>query len=145
MPSRPSVSKPAPRRSPLRSAWRPPAASMPRSTRGAEAHLLGLTGKLIAGLHEIAGNRLRLIGPDDLVDRLALVSFAIEGTHPHDLCQILDRHGVALRGGHHCAQVLHDRFGIAGSARASLAAFNDDGDIDACLRALEDAMRILLP
>jgi cysteine desulfurase/selenocysteine lyase len=111
----------------------------------AQAHLSGLTARLIAGLRAVAGNRLRLIGPADFVDRLALVSFTIEGTHPHDLCQILDRHGVALRGGHHCAQVLHDRFGVAGSARASLAAFNDDGDIDACLGGLEDAMRTLLP
>lgn len=113
--------------------------------RAAEAHLSRLTGKLIGGLRDVAHNRLRLIGPADLADRLALVSFTIEGTHPHDLCQILDRHGVALRGGHHCAQVLHDRFGIAGSARASLAAFNDDDDVEACLAGLEDAMRILLP
>lgn len=110
----------------------------------AEANLVRLTGKLIGGLRDVAHNRLRLIGPADLAERLALVSFTIEGTHPHDLCQILDRHGVALRGGHHCAQVLHERFGIAGSARASLAAFNDDDDIDACLRGLDDAMRILL-
>lgn len=110
----------------------------------ANAHLLDLTSRLIDGLKALCGNRLRLIGPEDLADRLPLVSFVIEGTHPHDLCQILDRRGVALRGGHHCAQVLHDAFGVAGSARASLAAFNDAGDIDTCLAGIEDALKVLL-
>lgn len=107
-------------------------------------HQLELTGRLIEGLRRVAGNRLRLLGPDSLERRLPLVSFVIEGTHPHDLCQILDRRGVALRGGHHCAQVLHEVFGTAGSARASLAPFNDAGDIEACLAGIEDAMKVLL-
>lgn len=111
---------------------------------GAMAHQMVLTGCLIEGLKRIAGNRLRLIGSESLADRLPLVSFVIEGTHPHDLCQILDRRGVALRGGHHCAQVLHEVFGVAGSARASLAPFNDEGDIEACLAGIGDAMKVLL-
>ncbi|PWR23481.1 aminotransferase class V-fold PLP-dependent enzyme [Zavarzinia compransoris] len=113
--------------------------------QAALAHQLALTGRLIEGLQARCGNRLRLLGPAGLDDRLPLVSFTIEGTHPHDLCQILDRRGVALRGGHHCAQVLHHAFGVAGSTRASLAAFNDAGDIDACLAGIEDALKVLLP
>ncbi|MDD3444638.1 MAG: aminotransferase class V-fold PLP-dependent enzyme [Zavarzinia sp.] len=111
----------------------------------ANRHLAALTGRLIEGLRQRCGDRLRLIGPGDLADRLPLVSFTIKGAHPHDICQILDRRGVALRGGHHCAQVLHEAYGVAGSTRASMAAFNDAGDIDACLAGIEDALRILLP
>jgi cysteine desulfurase/selenocysteine lyase len=70
-----------------------------------------------------------------------VVSFTLDGVHPHDLCQWLDRKGVALRGGHHCAQPLAKRFGIAGTSRASLAPYNNDADIDALLAGLEDARK----
>jgi cysteine desulfurase (EC 2.8.1.7) len=59
------------------------------------------------------------------------------------LCQILDEHGVAVRGGHHCAQPLMDFFGVPGAVRASLAPYNDDADVDALLAGLKDAMRKL--
>ena len=111
----------------------------------AMAHELALCQRLIEGLRARCANRLRLLGSADMTRRLPIVSFTIEGTHPHDLCQILDRRGVALRGGHHCAQVLHDSFGTAGSTRASLAAFNTAADIDACLAGIEDALKVLLP
>ena len=73
----------------------------------------------------------------------AVISFALDGAHPHDVCQILDGRGVALRGGHHCAQPLMDRFGLTGTARASLALYNDDTDIDALLSGLDEAARRL--
>ena len=73
-----------------------------------------------------------------------MVSFAVEGVHPHDLCQWLnDRFGVALRGGHHCAEPLMQRFGLDGTSRASLAPYNTDADIDALVEGVADARRNL--
>lgn len=104
----------------------------------AHAHLDRLTDKLLKGLSHI--ERVSCIGPNTVMDRLPVVSFKVIGAHPHDICQILDRHGVALRGGHHCAQPLMDAFGITGTVRASLAYYNDESDIDALLDGLTDAI-----
>jgi cysteine desulfurase/selenocysteine lyase len=114
---------------------------------GAARHLRRLTGRMLQGLDAIDNGRgiVRLIGPRELDRRLPVVSFAVDGLHPHDICQILDGHGVALRGGHHCAQPLMDFFGITGTARASLALYNDDGDVDAFLNGLDDAIKRLKP
>lgn len=106
----------------------------------AHAHLSGLTGRLLDGLGAIGRSRLRVIGPNGLQARLPIVSFAVAGAHPHDICQMLDRHGVALRGGHHCAQPLMERFGVTGTTRASLVCYNDASDIDALLGGLDDAL-----
>jgi len=105
------------------------------------AHELGLTQRLLDGLDGFEG--VRVIGPAGLQDRVGVVSFDLAGAHPHDVCQILDRHGVALRGGHHCAQPLVERFGLAGTTRASIALYNDDADIDALFDGLEQAVRVL--
>ncbi|HUN53091.1 MAG TPA: SufS family cysteine desulfurase [Candidatus Sulfotelmatobacter sp.] len=109
------------------------------------AHLSDLTGRLLDGLGAVdkGRERIRVIGPAGLQARLPIVSFAVAGAHPHDICQILDHHGVALRGGHHCAQPLMDAFGIGGTTRASLACYNDAGDIDALLTGLDDALHRL--
>ena len=85
-------------------------------------------------------NRIRVIGPTGLQARFPVVSFAVAGAHPHDICQMLDAHGVALRGGHHCAQPLMDNFDLTGTTRASLAVYNHDADVDAFLNGLEDAI-----
>lgn len=109
-------------------------------------HLNILTERIIHGLSRIdrGGDRIRILGPSKGSPRLPLVSFAIKDIHPHDVCQLLnDRHGVALRGGHHCAQPLHDLWGLPGSTRASLAMFNRMGDVDALLNGLEDCIKIL--
>jgi cysteine desulfurase/selenocysteine lyase len=103
------------------------------------AHLARLTGRLLDGLAECP--RARVIGPGGLQGRVGVVSFDIAGIHPHDVCQIMDGHGVALRGGHHCAQPLMERFGLAGTSRASLAVYNDDGDIDAFFAGLDESLR----
>ena len=103
------------------------------------AHLRRLTERLLDGL--AARGRVRVIGPTGLQGRLATVSFAVARVHPHDVCQILDARGVALRGGHHCAQPLMDALDLAGTARASLAPYNDDGDIDAFFAGLDDVLR----
>jgi cysteine desulfurase/selenocysteine lyase len=109
---------------------------------GVVAHELRLTGRILDGLAAIP--RARVIGPLGLQGRRGVVSFALEGVHPHDLCQwVNDRFGVALRGGHHCAEPLMRRFGLDGTSRASLAPYNTDGDIDALLEGVADAVRRL--
>jgi len=105
-------------------------------------HLRGLTLRVIDGLAAL-GDRARLIGPGGSQSRYPVVSFVIDGAHPHDLCQVLDGHGVALRGGHHCAQPYMDHLGVTGTTRGSLALYNDESDLDALLNGLEDAIRRL--
>ena len=80
---------------------------------------------------------VRILGPADLDQKGAIVSFTMEGTHPHDLAQLLDRHGIAIRAGHHCAMPLHVRLGIPASARASLSLYNTTAEIDQLGHALE--------
>ncbi|MBM3510257.1 MAG: SufS family cysteine desulfurase [Alphaproteobacteria bacterium] len=111
-----------------------------------ESHLMDLTGRLLDGLQTVDRGRglVRVIGPSGLQARMPVVSFAVEGAHPHDISQLLDREGCAVRGGHHCAQPLMDFFGVAGTTRASLAPYNDRGDIDAFVGALDRALEKLL-
>jgi cysteine desulfurase / selenocysteine lyase len=92
-----------------------------------------LTGYGVDRLSRIAG--LNLIGAGQR--RLGILSFDLDGVHPHDVATILDRHQVAVRAGHHCAQPLMDRLGLAGTTRASLGVYNDEDDIDRLAEALE--------
>jgi len=101
------------------------------------AHEMHLTQRLLDGIGRLRW--ARIVGPAELQGRIPVVSFDIDGAHPHDICQILDGHGVALRGGHHCAQPLMDHLGLAGTTRASLALYNNEADIDALLTGLDDA------
>jgi len=75
-------------------------------------------------------------------ERAGAISFLLGEVHPHDLATILDRHGVAVRAGHHCAQPLMRRFGVAATARASFAAYNTTADVDALVRALHAAREV---
>jgi cysteine desulfurase / selenocysteine lyase len=109
----------------------------PAATR----HELGLTERLLDGLSRIP--QVRVIGPTGLQGRIGVVSFEAEGAHSHDLCHLLGARGVCLRGGHHCAQPLMDRFGVVATARASLAPYNDAADIDALLAGLDEVLAIL--
>jgi cysteine desulfurase / selenocysteine lyase len=77
---------------------------------------------------------VRLIGTAK--EKAAVVSFVIEGVHPHDIGTILDQEGIAIRTGHHCSQPIMDRFGIPATARASFAAYNTRGEIDALVRGI---------
>jgi cysteine desulfurase/selenocysteine lyase len=104
-------------------------------------HELRLTQRVLDGLPP----RARVIGPTGLQGRLPVISFDIPGLHPHDICQLLDGDGVALRGGHHCAQPLMERFGLAGTTRASLALYTGDDDVEALLGGLDRAIRRLAP
>jgi cysteine desulfurase/selenocysteine lyase len=91
-------------------------------------------------LAEVPG--LKVFGPPRGPDRLGPVSFEIDGIHAHDVSEILDRHGVAVRAGHHCAQILMDRLGVAATARASFGAYTTPEEIDRLVDGLEDARRV---
>jgi cysteine desulfurase/selenocysteine lyase len=86
-------------------------------------------------------NWLRVIG--DAPGKGAILSFEAEGMHAHDLATILDREGVAVRAGHHCAQVLMEHFGVASTSRASFALYNTRADVDALIAGLSKARGIL--
>lgn len=104
-------------------------------------HLNRLTERVLNGIADLNGGngRIKVVGPQGLQERYPVISFEIDGAHPHDICQILDGHGVALRGGHHCAQVFMDAMDLAGTSRASLGPYSDDSDVDALLAGVEDA------
>lgn len=114
---------------------------------GAAARYLGDLGMAAVADHEARMTRLllaavaatpglRLIGPAEATDRLAIVSFVVEGVHAHDVGQVLDDAGVAVRVGHHCAQPLHRRFGIAATARASAGIYTTAEEIAVFAAAL---------
>jgi cysteine desulfurase/selenocysteine lyase len=100
-------------------------------------HELAITDYALARVAEVPG--LRVFGPPRGPGRLGPVSFEIEGIHAHDVSEILDRHGVAVRAGHHCAQVLMDRLGITATARASFGVYTTPEEIDRLVDGLEDA------
>jgi cysteine desulfurase / selenocysteine lyase len=85
---------------------------------------------------------LRVFGPPRDPERLGPVSFELEGVHAHDVSEILDRHGVAVRAGHHCAQPLMDRLGIAATARASFGVYTTEEEIDRLVEGLHDARKV---
>ncbi|HEY0319133.1 MAG TPA: cysteine desulfurase [Solirubrobacterales bacterium] len=91
-------------------------------------------------LAEVPG--LRVFGPPRGPERVGPVSFEIEGIHAHDVSEILDRHGVAVRAGHHCAQILMDRLGVAATARASFGVYTTPEEIDRLVDGLEDARKV---
>lgn len=98
------------------------------------AHERHLAGLLLDAVASVPG--VRVIGPAENVDRLATVSFVVDGVHAHDVGQVLDDAGVAVRVGHHCAQPLHRRFGVAATARASAAVYTTDAEIAVFREAL---------
>jgi cysteine desulfurase/selenocysteine lyase len=85
---------------------------------------------------------LRVFGPPPSRTRLGPVSFELAGVHAHDVAEILDRHGVAVRAGHHCAQPLMDRLGVAATARASFGVYTTTEEIDRLIDGLLDARRV---
>lgn len=98
-------------------------------------------GALVARLRDaLCGmNDVTLFGPEESA---GIVSFALDGVHPHDLGTIMDEENVAIRAGHHCAQPLMDHLGVPATARASFGLYSDDSDIDALLRGIERTRRI---
>jgi len=96
-------------------------------------HEEALTGYGVDRLSRIPG--LRLLGAGQ--QRLGILSFDLDGVHPHDVAQVLDQHRVAVRAGHHCAQPLMERLGLSGTTRASLGVYNDEADVDQLAAAIE--------
>ncbi|MER7448842.1 cysteine desulfurase [Nocardia beijingensis] len=101
------------------------------------AHEHTLVGAALEGLAGIDG--VRVIGPTENIDRGGAVAFVVDGIHAHDVGQILDDEGVAIRVGHHCAWPLHRRFGVAATARASFAVYNTLAEVDALVAAVRKA------
>jgi cysteine desulfurase / selenocysteine lyase len=103
-----------------------------------EGHERELVGAAIEGLSGVEG--VRIIGPKWLDDRGSPVAFVVEGIHAHDVGQVLDDDGVAVRVGHHCAWPLHRRFGIAATARASFAVYNTPDEVDSLVAGVRRAV-----
>jgi cysteine desulfurase/selenocysteine lyase len=103
-----------------------------------EAHEQQLVAATLAGLADIP--EVRIVGPADAVDRGSPVSFVVDGVHAHDVGQVLDDDGVAVRVGHHCAWPLHRRFGVAATVRASFAVYNTSDEVDRLVSGVRRAI-----
>ena len=97
-------------------------------------HELKLTQQLLNGLSHIQG--VKVIGPTDLIDRGGVVSFVIDGVHPHDVGQVLDQYGIAVRTGHHCAWPLMRKLNQVGTTRASFHLYNTESDVEKLLATI---------
>lgn len=98
------------------------------------AHEEAITARMLQGLTSIEG--VHILGPVEMVDRAGAVSFTVDGVHPHDLMQLLDSKGVAVRGGHHCAAPLHTRLDVQSSSRASAYLYTTETEVDALVDAV---------
>ena len=105
-------------------------------------HEIYLTKTLISGLGDING--INIFGPKEIDLRGGVVSFTLDGIHPHDLGQFLDSKGIAVRTGHHCAWPLARKFKVQATTRASLYLYNELSDIDALLSGIHDAKKFFL-
>jgi cysteine desulfurase/selenocysteine lyase len=103
-------------------------------------HERQITDYALERLPEVPG--LRVFGPPRGAERIGPVSFDLEGVHAHDVSEILDRHGVAVRAGHHCAQILMDRLGVSATARASFGVYTTPEEIDRLVEGLHDARKV---
>jgi len=93
------------------------------------AHEQRITAYALDVLRELPG--VTIVGPKEPVDRGGAISFTVDGVHPHDVAQLLDSQGVAVRAGHHCAKPLHARFGVQSTTRASFYLYTTEAEIDA--------------
>ena len=102
-------------------------------------HEQRLLDHALTGLAAIDG--VRILGPDTPAGRGAAISFEVDGVHPHDVSQVLDEHGVAVRAGHHCAWPLHRALGVQASTRASFYLYNTPDEVDALAEGIRQAQR----
>jgi cysteine desulfurase/selenocysteine lyase len=102
------------------------------------AHEHALVAAALEGLSAIPG--VHIIGPTTMLDRGSPVSFVIDGVHAHDVGQVLDDDGVAVRVGHHCAMPLHRKFNVAATARASFAVYNTGEEVERLLAGVRRAV-----
>lgn len=93
-----------------------------------------LTKALLAGLAHMQG--IKVIGPTDLTERGGVVSFTVDGIHPHDVGQVLDQYGIAVRTGHHCAWPLMRKLNVVGTTRASFHLYNTNSDVEKLLEGI---------
>jgi len=98
-----------------------------------------LVARAISGLKQIPG--VRLVGEPR--ERVSVVSFLVDGSHPNDIGTLLDQQGIAVRTGHHCAMPLMARFGVPGTVRAAFSLYNQQSDVDALLKGVEKAQTFL--
>ena len=105
------------------------------------AHETALVADALGRLNDIPG--LQIHGPSEAAERGAVISFALEGVHPHDVGEILGRGGVCVRAGHHCTQPLMRQLGVSATTRASFAAFNSVADIDRLVEGLGNVARVM--
>jgi cysteine desulfurase / selenocysteine lyase len=98
------------------------------------AHEHAITAYALEGLASVPG--VTVLGPTDAARRGGAISFELDGVHPHDIAQVLDSRGVAVRAGHHCAKPAHARFGVQSSTRMSSYLYTTPGEIDAFVEAL---------
>lgn len=104
------------------------------------AHEESLTAYALERLPEVPG--LTVYGPAEASARGGVVSFSMEGIHPHDIAEVCDRHAVCIRAGHHCTQPLMRRLGVGATGRASFHVYNHTDDVDRLVEALHDARRV---
>jgi cysteine desulfurase/selenocysteine lyase len=102
-------------------------------------HERHLTKLMVDGLKNIEG--VTIYGPTDDQDRGSTVSFALKGLHPHDVGQVLDDMGIAVRVGNHCARPIMDKLKVQSTTRASTYIYNDDSDIQALLEGIDEVFR----
>ena len=106
------------------------------------AHELKLQRRSLRLAKERFGEALRIFGPQDPEEREAVVSFSMAGMHPHDVASLLDARGVCVRAGHHCAQPLMERLGVAALTRASPYLYNTEAEVDLLFDALSEAAQL---
>lgn len=104
------------------------------------AHDETLTAYALEKLRSVPG--LDIVGPKSPSGRIGAISFVIEGIHPHDVGQVLDDEGIAVRTGHHCAWPLMQRFGVPATTRASFYVYNQLSDVDALVDGLQRVKKI---
>jgi cysteine desulfurase/selenocysteine lyase len=103
-----------------------------------QAHEHQLVAAAIDGLSGI--DAVRILGPTSMENRASPVSFVVDGVHAHDVGQVLDDEGVAVRVGHHCAMPLHRRFGVAATARASFGVYNTTEEVERLVAGVRRAL-----
>jgi cysteine desulfurase/selenocysteine lyase len=99
------------------------------------AHEQAITAHALEGLATVPG--VTVLGPTDATLRGGAISFELDGVHPHDVAQVLDSHGIAVRAGHHCAKPAHARFGVQASTRMSSYLYTTPAEIDTLVEGLE--------
>ena len=105
-------------------------------------HEMSLTRRALALLSEVDG--LRILGPAEVEARAGVVPFVIEGTSAQDVATILDAQGIAVRAGHHCAQLVVDRYGVTATCRASFYLYNSDEEVERLAAGVRTASEVLL-